>query len=1153
MNNYSSLIQKLDEFIRKYYRNQLTKGLIYSIGLLVAFFLVVSVAQYLGEFSTAIRTFLFYSFIGSFISVVGYYIAWPLLKLLKIGSIISHEQASQIIGKHFSSINDKLINTLQLHKLQETNGTPEQNILIEASINQRIKDLKPIPFTNAIDVSKNKKYIKYAAIPVIVLLLILFTKPKVLSDSAKKIITYDTYYEKPAPFNFIVENSALTAVQNADYLLKIKVEGEIIPNEVLLIEVNSENRLEKKDKLHFNYNFKNIQNDISFKLFADGFYSKEYTIKALPNPVLLSYTAKVVYPAYTRKKSEILSNIGDYQAPEGTQITYSFQTKDVDNFIFYSPNKKLEVNKTSENRFELAINLKNSFSYSLKTSNKYFTSKDSINYTLQAIPDQFPTIDAEERKDSNNINFVYFRGTIKDDYGFSKLTFNSIKKEKDGKTSPANQSVVISKSNLEQEYFFAWDLSSLQIKPGDEIEYYFEIFDNDGINGAKSTRSQKFVFKALSEDELAAKAEKGNSDTKKGLQQNLKMAKDIQKEINELNKKILDKKVLSYEEIKRLKDLMQKQKDIEKQIGELQKQNKDNANEQNQFKQPNEELLEKQKQIQDLMAQLLPEELKEKMRELEKLLQENVDKDKIQDALEKLKEDNKDLEKELDRTLEIFKKMEIEDKLKNNISAVEKLAEKQEELAKKTEEKNGNPNELKKEQDALNKEFEELKKEQAELEEKAKELDIDTGEMFGDKMDEKKEDITKEMQNSSEQLANKQNKKASNAQKNAAQKMKQMAAQMSAMASQEEQEEAEEDLKSLRAILENLVKLSFDQEDLMKRFSEVDRMNPQYVILTQEQKKLKDDAKLIEDSLFALSKRQPKIESIVNREIADINSNMQKSIQKMADRQTGEATSRQQYVMTSVNNLALLLNEALEQMQQQMANSKPGSGKCSKPGGSGQGKPKPQTASQMKKMQEKINKEIEKLKQQLELEKAQAKQDGKKPGDKPGQKPGDKPGEKLGEKPGEKGKNGSQGEGGTSEQLAKVAAQQEALRREMQKAAELLNKDGKQGNGQMQKIAEQMEKTESDIVNKNITQETLRRQQEIMTRLLEAEKAERERDEDEKRQSNESKNTKLSNPEQFFEYKLQKLKEAELIRSVPPALIPYYKNKVNEYFNSLNK
>jgi len=167
--------------------------LIYSTGLLVAFFLVFSVAQYIGEFNTTIRTFLFYSFIGLFISVVGFYIAWPLLKLFKIGSIISHEQASQIIGKHFSNVNDKLINTLQLHKLQEKNVNHDQNILIEASINQRIKDLKPIPFANAIDVSKNKKYIKYAAIPVIVLFLILFTKPKVLSDSTKKITQKEQY------------------------------------------------------------------------------------------------------------------------------------------------------------------------------------------------------------------------------------------------------------------------------------------------------------------------------------------------------------------------------------------------------------------------------------------------------------------------------------------------------------------------------------------------------------------------------------------------------------------------------------------------------------------------------------------------------------------------------------------------------------------------------------------------------------------------------------------------------------------------------------------------------------------------------------------------------------------------------------------------
>jgi hypothetical protein len=194
----------------------------------------------------------------------------------------------------------------------------------------------------------------------------------------------------------------------------------------------------------------------------------------------------------------------------------------------------------------------------------------------------------------------------------------------------------------------------------------------------------------------------------------------------------------------------------------------------------------------------------------------------------------------------------------------------------------------------------------------------------------------------------------------------------------------------------------------------------------------------------------------------------------------------------------------------------------------------------MKKMQEKINEQIEKLKKQLDAEKQANNKGGKKPGEKPGEKPGQKPGE-----------TGAGGMFGNSKELAKVAAQQEALRRELQKMGDALNKDGKQGNGQLQKIAQEMEKTENDIVNRNITQETLKRQSEIMTRLLEAEKADQERDQEEKRKSNEAVTQQYSNPNNFLEYKLLKQREAELLKTVSPALTPYYKNKVNEYFNSI--
>ena len=81
-----------------------------------------------------------------------------ILKLNKLGKTITYDDAAFIVGKHFTSINDKLINTLQL---QRNAGSILSADLLTASINQKINELKPIPFTSAINISHNKKYVKY--------------------------------------------------------------------------------------------------------------------------------------------------------------------------------------------------------------------------------------------------------------------------------------------------------------------------------------------------------------------------------------------------------------------------------------------------------------------------------------------------------------------------------------------------------------------------------------------------------------------------------------------------------------------------------------------------------------------------------------------------------------------------------------------------------------------------------------------------------------------------------------------------------------------------------------------------------------------------------------------------------------------------------
>src|SRR4051812_36537622 len=102
--NYQTLIEKLDGFIRKYYKNQLLRGLIYSIGLVLLFFISVTVLEYFAHFNTGVRTVLFYSFVAATIFVFIKYIFFPLSHLYKMGKIISYVEAANIIGKHFANV-----------------------------------------------------------------------------------------------------------------------------------------------------------------------------------------------------------------------------------------------------------------------------------------------------------------------------------------------------------------------------------------------------------------------------------------------------------------------------------------------------------------------------------------------------------------------------------------------------------------------------------------------------------------------------------------------------------------------------------------------------------------------------------------------------------------------------------------------------------------------------------------------------------------------------------------------------------------------------------------------------------------------------------------------------------------------------------------
>ncbi len=1107
---YGVLIARLDAFIRKYYKNQLIRGALYAIAFVTAIFIIVNILEYFAYFGILARTIIFWLFIIVNTYIIARYIIIPLLRLFRIGKILSHEEAARVIGKHFTEVNDSLLNTLQLKELSLKEAG--SNALLEASIEQKTKRLHPIPFASAINLKHNRKYLKFALPPLAVLLVILIASPGLITGPSERILEYRTYFERPAPFQFEIMNKKLEAVQQEDYILDVKVRGDEVPEEVFIVTGGGRYRMIRENTVSFRHTFKNLQKEISFFIEGDGYRSKDYLLKLIARPVLVSFELELDYPSYTGKKDETLQNSGDIVVPEGTMVKWNMSTRDARKVIMGFVDKKVELKPERSNFFSFMRQFRSSQNYSVKVLNDFMVNKDTMGFTVSVVSDQYPGIQVETVRDSVYDKRMYFTGNIQDDYGCSNLLFRYRKIGAGGEGTAEQklefETVPIQPGVTQQQFYFFYDLTRLGVEAGDQVEYYFEVWDNDGVNGSKSTRTQKYLFKAPTLEELNEMTEQSNEQIKQKMEDAIRQTEQLQRELEKLDKKMTDKKTLNFQEKKQVQDLLQQQQDLQLEIEKMSLMQQQNNIREQEYKDVDPELVEKQKQLEKLFQEVMTDEMKELFRQLQEMM-DKLDKKQVNEMIDKMQLTNEDMKKELDRNLELFKQLEFDKKLSETIEELNKLAEEQEKLANESKNDKVDSEDLKLKQDELNKKFEELREELKKLNEMNNALE-EPKDLKNTEQQE--EDIESKMQQSSDQLGKNKKQGASKSQQEAAEQMEEMADQMQQMQNEMNAEEQEEDINALRQILENLVSVSINQEALMKQFGKINLNDPRFVKMMDRQKEIKDDVGMIKDSLYALSKRQPMIESFVNKEISDIDREMMKILEALHNRSVPMATGHQQYVMTSVNNLALILAESLDQMQQQMqnmANSSCKGGKCKKK--SGQGKP---SAGTMKQLQEQLNKQMQQLKEQME---------GKSPG----------------------GKGGNQS---MSEQLARLAAQQEALRKMLQEFGEEDKRNGGKNSGNISEMMKAMEQTEQDLVNKMITNETMKRQQEILTRLLESEKAEKERELDEKRESNESKNHNYSNPNDFFKYNRIKSKDQELLKTVPPTMNSFYKQKVNEYF-----
>ena len=1054
---------------------------------------------------------------------LGVWVVEPLTRILIEKRQLSDKDAAKNIGSYFPDVKDKLLNVLQL---TETSAPTD---LLQASIAQKAQGLAHYQFAEAVDLSYNRRYLKYLLLPFFIILSIFVVRKEFFTQSTERLVNYNQTYAPEAPFNFKLQNAELVAFKGDDFELRLKTEGSEVPASVTIMTENGRKLKMSSDKVgEFSYTFKQIQNTTDFYFEASGFSSVSHKIDVFARPNLRQFSIFLDYPAYVGKRDERINNTGNLIVPEGTKITWSFKTQATESLAlkFSGEEKPLNAASETENTFEFSKKIRNSDNYQVILANEHTQNKDEIEYYLNVLKDQSPTISLRQYEDTVLYNYLILGGNIADDYGITALNLKCQIKQANGKAKGKLQTLKVpfNRDVISQSYFYKLELDSFKLEEGESLEYFVEVWDNDGVNGRKRSATGRFEFKVPTEEEVKEKISTSAKNTEKQMDDVLKESKELSKEMKELQDRLKSKKKLEWQDKKDLKDVVEKQKQLEKDIEKLRKANQLLNEKQKKFNDVDKELAEKAQQLQKLMDELLDEDTKKMYDELNKLLDENGLDKEMMDKLDKMNFNQKNLNNELERSLELFKKLKYDLKAQKLGKDLEKLGKEQEELSEETEKADSKEkmDEVKEKQDEIDKKFEELEKDMKELNEMNDEMKSPND--MGD-MNEKQEDIKEQMKETKEQMDSNNKKESSKSQQKAGEKMKQLAKQMEQQMQSSEMEQLNEDYDALRQILENLVKLSFDQERIMDGFRSVRRIDPKFLELSQEQLKLKSDAKVIEDSLVALSKRVFQIESFVTREVTAMNKYMDESIDliKARPNRVGpRAAGKQQFTMTSINNLALLLNDILRQMQQQMSSSMSGKQMNEQSGSS----------PSLSEMQKQLNQQIQQLK-----------------------------------------KSGKSGRA-LSEELAKMAMMQEKIRESMKRAREGKNgmpgkpgedgkdggkpgengkEEGKGGSGGKTPLEELMEKTEEDLVNKRITEETIKRQREILTRLLESEKALKERELDNKREANEAKNKEKTSPADFSEYLKIKEKQIELLKTIPPSLNPYYKKEVNEYFKKIEK
>ncbi len=1085
MSNHS--LPSLRARIRKSARRIVLARLLYGVtvcagvvGLVTLLLVGIEASFWTG---TALRTGFLYGLMLPLAIAVMVWLAGPFLRVIGILPAMEEGEAASIIGRRHPQIADRLSNLLDLAGGRRSNAP---NALVDGAIDMLGAQVAPVEFERSADFTAAKRAIRWAALPLCGLVLFAVAAPSSFLGASVRLMSPGTMYAPPTHFSLTVEPGSSRAIKGETLEIQAVAAGSSLPSLVTLSmrrigETEAETVEIPSDDAgtSFRYRLESVQASFRYRFEASPVQSDWFAIDVLSRPAVRQLQLELSPPSYTRLMPRKLEpGVGDVAALVGTRVTVTVEPAHQvarSAYVQFSAGDSLPLEPVGQ-RFAGSFALKQKDTYSIQlTSEDGLRNADPISYTLTVTPDLSPSIELMAPEEGTELDpslHTTVQLRLLDDYGFSSLhlrwrlaesRFDEIMDEFRTIDLPISR-------GRDQVIHYDWYLretTDLDIVPGDAIEFFAEVYDNDAISGYKAAQSLRRLLRLPSLADRYEALDASQEESESELEAILEDAKDIREEFDELREDLRGLQDDDWENTRQLESIEQAQQQLHERMEDLTRQLEDEAQEMELHSLVSAETLDMYEELQRVVEEIRSPELMDALQALQEAM-EQLDPLGMQEAINEFDFNEEQFRERIERALELFKQFQLQQELDEAAKRSEELAAVQESLAEKTdgEQAGEQRGKLVEEQLRAREDMQGLEETMSEIENRMEDMSTAPTEAMRALNEQTQEmQLPQQMQANAQQMQQGQMQSAQQGQRRMQRQMQSLQSGLQNLSSSMQQRRMHINAAALRAAIRDVLMLSHGQEELRRSFDDMLEGGPGTRDLARKQDELMRGLTKVADSLQSIARQVPQLTRTAQRLTGEALQNMEQATPLLAEGQGTAAVHHQGLAMARLNELSLLLIDLLDQLMNAPPNSSGGMSM----------QQMTEQLQQMAQQQSRINQQIQQMLNETQGQRLSA--DHR---------------QRLGQL-------------GMQQQLMQQQLRQ--MNREREIAQQLM--------GDLERIAENLEDSIQELGRGTLSRRTQQRQQEILTRLLDASRSMQERGRERRRESRRGEDISRPSPEQL--------------------------------------